>query len=112
MTSTSDETARIRALNDQLRMTGTGGRIVMTGGVAALDPLTQATLFAALRAFDAFTPDNDPCGEHDCASFEVDGQRLIFKIDYYDLEMDGLSPDPADASVTRRVMTVMLTEEY
>jgi hypothetical protein len=112
MTSASDKTARIRALNDQLRQTGTGGRIVTTRGVAALDTSTQAAVFAALRSFDAFTPDNDPYGEHDCASFDAAGQRFIFKIDTYDLEMDGLSPDPADAGVTRRVMTVMLAEEY
>lgn len=112
MTSSPDQTARIRALNDQLRRTGTGGRIVMTRGVAALDARSQAAAFAALRSFDAFTPDNDPYGEHDCASFEAAGHRLIFKIDYYDLEMEGLSTDPADATVTVRVMTVMLAEEY
>lgn len=112
MTSASDQTARIRALNDQLRQTGTGGRIVMTRAVAALDARTQATLFAALRSFDAFTRDNDPYGEHDCASFDAEGHSFIFKFDYYDLEMDGLSSDPADATVTERVMTVMLAEEY
>lgn len=112
MTSSSDQTARIRALNDQLRQTGTGGRIVMTRGVAALDTSTQAAVFAGLRRFDTFTSDNDPYGEHDYASFDVAGHRFIFKIDYYDLEMDGLSSDPADATVTARVMTVMLAGEY
>lgn len=112
MTSSSHQTARIRALNDQLRQTGTGGRIVMTCGVAALDSTTQAAAFAALRSFDAFTPDNDPYGEHDCASFDAAGHIFIFKIDYYDLEMGGLSTDPANATVTVRVMTVMLAEEY
>lgn len=112
MTSASDQTARIRALNDQLRQTGTGGRIVMTRGVAALDATKQTAAFAALCSFDAFTPDNDPYGEHDCACFNAAGHRFIFKIDTYDLDMDGLSSDPADATVTARVMTVMLAEEY
>jgi hypothetical protein len=111
MTSASDKTARIRALNDQLRQTGTGGRIVLTRGVAAFGAITQAAVFAALRSFDAFTPDNDPYGEHDCASFEVDGHCCIFKIDYYELEMEGLSSDPADVAVTERVMTLTPAEE-
>ncbi len=42
----------------------------------------------------------------------VDGHELLFKIDYYDLELTAHSPDAADPSVTHRVMTVMLAEDY
>ncbi len=42
----------------------------------------------------------------------VDGQELLFKISYYDLELTYHSPDAADPSVTTRVLTVMLADEY
>lgn len=43
---------------------------------------------------------------------DLDTLRVIWKIDYYDKEMRYGSPDSADPSVTGRVMTVMLPEDY
>jgi Protein of unknown function (DUF3768) len=40
--------------------------------------------------FDAFTTDNDPCGERDFGSFLLDGEKLFWKIDY----VDKADPDP------------------
>jgi hypothetical protein len=36
----------------------------------------------------------------------------MFKIDYYDKALSFHSPDPADPTVTERVITLMLDEEY
>jgi hypothetical protein len=71
-----------------------------------------AQLLRAVADFAAFGPDNDPHGEHDCAVLEHDGERLIWKIDYYDRALTYGSPDPADPAVTQRVLTVMLASEY
>nr|WP_295463723.1 DUF3768 domain-containing protein [Mesorhizobium sp.] len=38
--------------------------------------------------------------------------RVIFKIDYFDPTLLHRSDDPTDPNITRRVMTIMLTEEY
>ena len=108
----TESTERIRALNDKLRRTGTGGRVVLTAGIAALPPEAMAAVLLAVQVFDAFTPDNDPYGEHDFALIEVAGERIMFKIDYYDRDMNGLSPNPADPAVTCRVLTIMLASEY
>lgn len=103
---------RIRVLNDWLRIHGAGGRVMMTSGVAALDEEQHHKVVDAIRSFDAFTQDNDPHGEHDCAVLEVEGLSVMFKIDYYDLTLSSHSPNPADPSVTKRVLTVMLADEY
>ena len=50
--------------------------------------------------------------EHDFGSFEADGQLIFFKIDYFDKALTAHSPDPSDPSVTERVITIMLAEEY
>jgi Protein of unknown function (DUF3768) len=106
------KTARIRELNDQLRRKGVGGRVVVTRGIDALGADGMCRILAAVAAFDTFTEDNDPWGEHDCAVLTVYGRRIIFKIDYFDLEQQFHSPDASDPAVTQRVMTVMLSEEY
>ena len=103
---------RIRALNDELRKTGAGGKMFLTRGLLDKGPDFIAKATAAVRAFDAFTDDNDPWQEHDCATLDVDGESVMFKIDYYDENMEYGSPDPADPKVTRRVLTLMLAEEY
>ena len=103
---------RIRTLNDEFRTTLRGGTVVFTSGVLALGGRAQAEILKAIASFDRFDPGNDPYGEHDFGAFEHESERLFFKIDYYDLALNGQSPDPADASVTKRVLTIMLAEEY
>ena len=106
------KTERIRALNDLLRSQGLGGNIVVTRGIAALPPAMQVDIMRAVQTFTAFDADNDPHGEHDCAALEVAGHRVLFKIDYYDATLRGHTPDPAEPRLTRRVLTIMLAEEY
>ncbi|RDJ21075.1 DUF3768 domain-containing protein [Bosea caraganae] len=89
------------------------GKWLITPGITALPPVAQIEIIAEVRNFDAFTEDNDPYGEHDFGAFEHPGAGKIFwKIDYYDRALTGGSPDPADPSVTCRVLTIMLAQEY
>lgn len=115
----SERTLRIRELNDALRTSRdhivalvTRGQLVITRGVAAHgdDFLTRAV--DAVRAFDAFSVENDPYGERDFGKFTLDGYELFWKIDYYDNHLDRGSPDAADPTVTKRVLTILLAEEY
>ena len=104
--------AAVRKLNDAFRTTLTGGTVLMTAGVVALGLERQTEVLAAVQAFDDFNADNDPWAEHDFGSVEVAGERIFFKLDYYDLTRAFHSPEPADPAVTERVMTIMLASEY
>lgn len=105
-------TTAIRRLNDALRSQLTGGRLMLTPGVGQLAPLDRLAVLNLMRDFSAFTPDNDPHGEHDFGSVEHKGTRYFWKIDYYDLALAMHSPDPADPAVTVRVLTLMRADEY
>jgi hypothetical protein len=110
-----DSITKIRALNDAFRERGEGnGRVYLTAGIYGFPLLEQRMeILRRVQSFAAFTPANDPFGEHDFGSFEYAGKKILWKIDYYDRQLDRLgSPDPADESVTTRVLTISLAEEY
>src|SRR5690348_11595157 len=108
------QTDRIRALNDDLRQNISRGRghAVMTAGVAALGAEAVARIVKTIEVYDDFCHANDPHEEHDFGSFEAEGHTIFFKIDYYDKTLTCHSPDPADPTVTERVITIMLADEY
>lgn len=115
---------RIRELNDAFRAKGPVWASALglarpdhdgwyiTDGVNAFGPLFALEAVGAVARFDSFTADNDPHGEHDFGAVEVAGERIFWKIDYYDLQLRYGSDDPANPDVTRRVITVMLASEY
>ena len=84
----------------------------MTPGIAALGPEAVDRIIKAIAVFDDFCHANDPYEEHDFGSFEADGHTIFFKIDYFDNDLRPHSPDPGDPDVTKRVITIMLAEEY
>jgi Protein of unknown function (DUF3768) len=112
MPKIAEAAARICRLNDSLRSTFTGGKVVMTDGVAALAEADLAQLLSKVQLFDDFNGDNDPHSEHDFGSVELAGTTYFFKVDYYAPDMDGGSEDPADPAKTTRVLTVMRADEY
>jgi len=98
---------RIRELNDAFRRSLSGGKVMMTSGVAALSIVTKSKVLDRVRTFDAFTADNDPHGEHDFGAFEVAGHKFFFKVDLYEEPgVKGTEP------LTTRVLTIMLADEY
>lgn len=107
---------RVQELNDEFRKAGPrndeGGRWLVTREVQALGDGVVVQAVEMVRAHDRFTEEDDPWGEHDFGAFELAGRKLFWKIDYYDRAQEFGSPDPADASVTCRVMTILLVEEY
>ena len=102
----------IARLNDELRKTLCGGHFMVTRGVRSLPGFSAEELIRAVAAYDSFDVDNDPHGERDFGDVTLCGATLLWKIDYYDHQLQYASPDPAVAGVTVRVLTVMLESEY
>ena len=108
-----EDTKRIAGLNDLCRTAmGVAGRVVQTQGICAMAPVDQSAIREKVERYDACTPDNDPHRERDFGSFEHAGERIYWKIDYYDRTMRAGSEDPSDPAQTTRVLTIMLASEY
>jgi hypothetical protein len=104
---------RIRELNDAFRTKGEGnGRFMVTRSFTALGCIFQMLVLKAVRDYDDFTKESDFMDEHDFGSVEVMGQKVFWKIDYYDPTLQYESEDPADEKKTCRVLTIMLASDY
>ena len=102
----------IATLNDNFRKTFTGGQVLLTAGIDSMSMDDKANILSKVRNFNDFTEDNDPYGEHDFGSFDYKGNKIFFKIDYYDLNYEFMSKNPAIPDITNRVLSIMLAEEY
>ena len=102
----TENAAEVAKLNDHFRKSGMG--IVVTQGVQVLENLH--TLIDEIRRYSEFNEDNDPYGEHDFGTVHWYGEKVFWKIDYYDRSMQ-YGSDPLD-SECKRVLTIMLASEY
>lgn len=84
-------------------------RATLSGDSVAEGIVAQAQLLKEIRSYE-FGDDDGP--ERDFGTIDFRGNRVLFKIDYFDLDLHYGSEDPADASITRRVMTIMLASDY
>lgn len=105
-------TFEIARLNDAFRRSLVGGQVLVTNGVLSLGHAEVDNVIDAVRRFSDFSAGNDPYGEHDFGMVTCEGQEIFWKIDYYDAQLEFGSPNPADPSVTTRVLTIMLASEY
>jgi len=109
----NENSPRIAELNDLARTAmGVASRLVMTPGVRDLEPAQQSRLREAVERHHTWQPGDDPYGERDFGVVILNDEPYYWKIDYYDKALNGHSPDPADPSVTTRVLTLMRADEY
>lgn len=100
------QASKIAKLNDEFRRSGQ--MVTITEGVQVLDDLSG--LLEEVRWFNDFNEDNDPYQEHDFGTVYWQGQKIFWKVDYYDQRLEyGAGPLSKDC---RRVLTVMLANEY
>ena len=81
-----------------------------------------------IETYDAFDEDSDPHGERDFGTIyqlgdgrwtterprvrDDERERVFWKFDYYDRDLQFGSEDAANPAITRRVLTIMLADEY
>ena len=124
-----EQTARIARLNDLARRAmGVACIAVATVGFRTLSESDQSQVRELIETYDAFTDDNDPHGERDFGSIyqlrdgswtterprsqEHECERVFWKLGYYDRNLEFASEDAANPAITRRVLTIMLSDEY
>ena len=110
-TATAEQIAAARAGNDRFRTTLTGGTVWLSAGIIALGAANQATIIAAVRAFDDFDSD-DPSDLNAIGDLEVEVEEpgihrwrelVFFGID------DLTFGHPAFAGL---LLTIMLADEW
>ena len=124
-----EQTARIARLNDLARRAmGVACTAVATVGVRSLPDADQSRVREMIETYDAFDEDSDPHGERDFGAIyqlacgrwtterpkvrDDERERVFWKLDYYDRDLQFGSDDPANPAITRRVLTIMLADEY
>lgn len=112
-----DDAIKIRRLNDQFRSgdQNVSGIVVVTVGMQSLidgDPAMAQNLFCTIREYDQFNRENDPHGEHDFGAFTFQGERCFWKIDILDPSLACAPLDATDPKRSKRVLTIMLANDY
>ena len=124
-----EQAARLARLNDLARSAmGVACTAVATVGFQSLPEADQSRVRELIETFDAFTEDNDPHGERDFGTIyqlgdgrwtterpqvrDDERERVFWKLDCYDRELKFGSEDAANPAITRRVLTIMLSDEY
>lgn len=99
-------------INDNFRKSFQGGKVMLTRGIRALQKAEIAEILLKVSRFNDFNANNDPYEEHDYGSFNYHGNKILWKIDYYDKDYKFASENPADVTKTNRVLTIMLADEW
>ena len=89
------------ALRKQIPFIRRPNILVITQGVQAEFEDRIQEVMQKVKAFNSFTEANDPWKEHDFGAFEIDNQKIFWKIDDYG-GIDGYN----------LILTIMLASEY
>ncbi len=99
----------VRELNDALRQTFTGGRVLVSPGVLSLPAEANAEVLERVRSFTAFDAEN--AADHDFGRFDLAGVAYCFELECPPRAHDG-SKEAPDGGKATRVLTIMCADEY
>ena len=102
----------IETLNDNFRRSFINGEVLLSAGIAAMSSEDKANIVALVQNFNDFNEGNDPYSERDWGSFDYKDEKILWKIDYYDLNNQYHSENPANPDITNRILTIMTVFEW
>ena len=112
METTTNDFDKIVALNDAFRRQFGPDDVILSRGVAALCPeADRGDLFTEIKHAIA-TQLDDAFGERSCGFVSYRDIPIAWRIEYYNLAGDDDSADPADETVTRRMMTLIIADTF
>ena len=103
--------AALAAKNDELRKCLPNPlpfphRAILTDKIAGLPEEKIQGVLLMIREYNDFSESNDPHSEHDFGEFDFEGQKIFWKFDYYNKDMEHFEANG------RRVLMVMFAHEY
>ena len=108
----TNKAQQIRALKDDLRQHLIGGGAVITPGIAPLAEKPSTGLSKQSLGMMASVTATTRTENMTLGHSKPKGKRSFSRCDYYDKALAAHSPDPANSSVSERVITIMLAQEY
>ena len=116
----SNETSRrISRLNDLFRASIVKpnseqklGQVFCTANIMSLPKEEVNTIVERVSTYSDFDESNDPYGEHDFGSFSFRSDKVYWKIDYKNPNLEyqpEYTPDPKDPN---RILTILFSYEW
>ena len=102
----------IAILNDKFRKSFIGGEVLLSAGITAMSSEDKANIISMVQNFNDFNDNNNPYAENDFGSFDYKDEKILWKIDYYDLNNQYHSENPANPDITNRILTIMKVFEW
>lgn len=110
---------RIAKLNDSFRKSILTpipeqklGQIFCTASIMALPKEDVLLIAEKVSLFEDFNESNDPYNEHDFGSFTFKENKVYWKIDYKDPELEYNFNDNSDPMRQNRLLTIMFSYEW
>lgn len=111
MTTNTQATDKISALNDMLRQSMLTGQVELSRGIQALSLEKQKQVLAGVKNYNSFAPQGDSQKEKDFGAFPCGDHDIFWVIDCHNGEGVFTCTDTDNPSKTNRILKIMLVDE-
>ncbi|MDD4556456.1 MAG: DUF3768 domain-containing protein [Alphaproteobacteria bacterium] len=102
----------IARLNDEFRRDLNQGKVILSPKIGIESAKDITNILNLIKNYKNFNHYNDPYKERDFGSLSYNGNKIYWKIDYYDEFFEYHSKNPSNPNITNRIITIMFADEY